>query len=451
MPLPKVPTLRSADGGVGFEDLFSVPETNQYYYRPTRKWWKQERVNSVLPGIPTGQMARGGKPVFIKPSDWLDQFRRIEQTTWAPGEPEIIEDKILSSNDWEDAPGKHVLNIYNPMPTLTGDAHAAAPWVDHLRLIYPTEAEEILDWMAWKVQHPDIKVNHAMFLGGREGIGKDWILQGLAAVVGASNYKTIQPTKLAGKNNAFVKSVILVVNEIHDVGDTGTINRYTLADAIKPYAAAPPPVLDCEDKYIRSHPVLNTLGLILLSNHKTDGIYLEADNRRYLVCWSTVRKEAFRKGFWIERYGWLRSEGAGHIAAFLRARDVSRFDPGAEPRQTEAFFGIVRANVDPKTEAMGDMLDELARPDAVTLAQLRNTEIGKGSEWLSNEPRTVGHKLGNCGYDAVKNAGDGRGKWSINGKQQVIYAKENLSPDERQAAADRLIKQLRGQQPLRVV
>ena len=439
VPLRKTPSVRSADGAVGFEDLFSVPGASRYYHLPSRGWWTREFVNSILPGIPTGEW-KSGKPVLMPAADWLDRYRRVEQSTYAPGESKIIESRLLSANGWEKREGVHVLNFYDPPQCALGDASKAGWWIDHMRRLYPNEADEIMDWCAFKVQHPEIKINHALFLGGGHGIGKDWIMQGLAAAVGPDNYKTVKPSKLVGKNNPFAKTVILVVNEARDEGDGGRIDRFKLYESTKDYAASPPLMLECEDKYIRSHPVLNTLGLAILSNHKTDGIFLESDDRRHLMAWSDVKKEEFTDGFWDERYKWIKGEGAGHVAAYLRQRDVTNYKPGAPPRKTAAFHEIVDASTAPEDDDLADALDELKRPNAVTLAMLLTTSCAADLEWMLKGKRAVPHRLERCGYVIVKNPNDARGKWSINGKGSKVYAKFELSPVARQLAAEKLTR-----------
>ena len=46
--------------------------------------------------------------------------------------------------------------------------------------------------------------------------------------------------------------------------------------------------------------MFNCLGLIITTNHKTDGIYLPADDRRHYVAWSLRTKEDFPDGI-LER------------------------------------------------------------------------------------------------------------------------------------------------------
>ena len=68
--------------------------------------------------------------------------------------------------------GVSILNLYRP-PTLVPVAGPVEPWLNHIRRIYPTDADHIVKWLAHRVQKPYEKVNHALVLGGGQGIGKD--------------------------------------------------------------------------------------------------------------------------------------------------------------------------------------------------------------------------------------------------------------------------------------
>src|SRR6516225_831626 len=118
------PDVRSADGHIGLEDFYAVPETNQFMFMPTRALWSKESVDSILPPV---QMPykRNGKFVKLKASVWLKQFRRVEQITWAPGLPAIIADRFVLDGGWIDHAGARCLNSYRPPPHCDGDAAQA--------------------------------------------------------------------------------------------------------------------------------------------------------------------------------------------------------------------------------------------------------------------------------------------------------------------------------------
>lgn len=54
--------------------------------------------------------------------------------------------------------------------------------------------------------------------------------------------------------------------------------------------------------------------------------------------------------------------GAGHVAAYLAERDLSKFNPRALPKRTPAFFDIVDTGQVPEDAELADALDQLGRP-----------------------------------------------------------------------------------------
>ncbi len=188
-------SIRSADGAIGLEDFYAVPWTSRFMFMPTRELWPADAVNSILPAIPTPRKVNG-KWVTIKPVTWLKQNRRVEQVSWVPGAPEIIEDRLITPRGWRDHPGARCLNLYRQPLVVPGDAGLAGPWVEHLEKIYPDDHEHISDWLAERVQAPAVKPNHALVLGGAPGIGKDTILAPVRIAVGPWNFRDVSPGNL---------------------------------------------------------------------------------------------------------------------------------------------------------------------------------------------------------------------------------------------------------------
>lgn len=115
-------------------------------------------------------------------------------------------------------------NLYRSPRLKLGKATQAAPWLDHINAAYGTDdAAHILRWLAHRVQRPAEKINHALVLGGAQGIGKDTLLEPIKHAVGPWNFQDISPTHLLGRFNGFVKSVILRVSEARDLGGRGSL------------------------------------------------------------------------------------------------------------------------------------------------------------------------------------------------------------------------------------
>jgi hypothetical protein len=360
--------------------------------------------------------------------------------TWAPGLPLIIRDRLLHEGGWIKKRGVSCFNLYLPPPTIVdGKPGEARKWLDHVRIVYPDDSDHVLDWLAHRVQRPEEKINHALVLGGEQGIGKDTLLEPAKYAIGPWNFQEASPIQVLGRFNGFLKAVILRISEARDLGEH---NRFAFYDHMKAYTAAPPDVLRIDEKHLREYAIINCCGVIIITttNHLTDGIYLPPDDRRHFVAWSALTKEDqhFQNRYWKDLWDWFRDGGSVHVAAYLAQRDLSRFDPKAPPPKTPAFWTIVESSRAPETSEIADAIDKLGKPDALTLIQLQNVAGGDFGEWLADRKnrRAIPQRLENCGYVPVRNPDvPSEGDWKIGGRRQVVYAKKALPLREQIAAA----------------
>ena len=109
--------------------------------------------------------------------------------------------------------------------------------------------------------------------------------------------------------------------------------------------------------------------------------------------------------YWRRLWGWYDAGGLRHVAAYLSELDLSGFDPAAPPPKTPAFWDIADAGRAPEDAEIADVLDALKRPDAVTLARIREKADVSLTEWLSDRRnrRAIPHRLEACGYTPVRN------------------------------------------------
>jgi Family of unknown function (DUF5906) len=328
-------------------------------------------------------------------------------------------------------------NLYRAPTLKPGNAAKADPWLEHLSKVYPNDAGHIIAWLAHRVQRPQQKINHALVLGGNQGIGKDTLLEPVKHAVGPWNFHEVSPQHMLGRFNGFLKSVILRVNEARDLGD---VDRFAFYDHMKAYTAAPPDVLRVDEKNLREYNIVNCCGVIITSNHKTDGIYLPADDRRHHVAWSDLNKEDFQRPYWNGLWHWYATGGTGHVAAYLAQLDISTFDPNAPPPKTAAFWDIVDASRAPEDAELADALEQLGNPDATTLIRVQNVATGDFETWMRERKnrRQIPHRFEQCGYVPVRNDAASGGLWKINDKRQAVYARKTLALRDRIAAACKL-------------
>jgi hypothetical protein len=82
------------------------------------------------------------------------------------------------------------------------------------------------------------KINHALVIGGAPGIGKDTLFEPVKQAIGPWNFVEVSPSQIMGRFTGFLKSVILRVSEVRDLGE---VNRYEFYEHMKAYTAARQP------------------------------------------------------------------------------------------------------------------------------------------------------------------------------------------------------------------
>jgi hypothetical protein len=163
-------------------------------------------------------------------------------------------------------------------------------------------------------------------------------------------------------------------------------------------------VLRIDEKNIREYSILNCCGIIITTNHKTDGIHLESGDRRHFVAWSDRTRADFTDAYWSDLYRWFDNGGNEVVAGYLRDLDLVGFNPKAPPK-TEAFWAIVVASIAPEDGEMADCLEKLGGPAATTIAQIQRVATAVFAEWLRDRrnARQIPHRLEGCGYALVRN------------------------------------------------
>jgi hypothetical protein len=138
--------------GVSSNDFYAYMPMHTYIFSPSREMWPPASVNARIPPIPIGDKK-------INASTWLDQNKPVEQMTWAPGEPMVIRDRLVSNGGWIERQGVAVFNLYLPPTNKRGNPALAGPWIEHGRKLYGDEFDHILNCLA-----------HRAYGGERSGV-----------------------------------------------------------------------------------------------------------------------------------------------------------------------------------------------------------------------------------------------------------------------------------------
>jgi hypothetical protein len=328
-----------------------IQDDESYFDMQDRREVSRQTFNALFRHIPCKSIHTARK---VEASICFDENRQamgakaLVGVTYAAGEDVIVtRDGDLFGNRWRDA-RPDVQNLRDGDITM---------WMDHCQALVPEQAEldHILDVMAFKVQHPEIKVNHAILHAGDEGSGKDTFWAPFIWAVCGDHLKNRGIMDNNSVNSQWgyqLESEILIINELKEP-DAAT--RRQLANQLKPIIAAPPEMLPINRKGLHPYYMANRLFVLAFSNDPVP-ISLASQDRRWFCVWSTApRMDSNRaKKIW----DWYRSGGFGMIARFLRDRDVSQFNPSAPPMWTEFKANLIEHGMSMAESYLVDMLRE---------------------------------------------------------------------------------------------
>lgn len=418
------------------DEFFYYGPEDKYFQVEKRAWYTGSAVSKVVKKVSTGQ----GKAVDAE--DWIAAHRPVQEVGWFPGMPQLIEGQRFTDHGWEDWEGWKALNTYIPPTIQLGDPELAKPFLDHVAMVYPQDAEHILDWLAFKVQNPGTKINHALLLGGGQGIGKDTIVDSILPAVGLANVHDVGPSDFSRSFNPFAKSVILRVSELRDLGER---NRNNFYEHMKTYVAAPPNTIYVSEKYRSEYPIPNVMGVIYTTNNRTGGLWLPEDDRRHYVAWSDLQAKDIPEEYFRTYYQWLHDGGAEHVAALMHQRDLSQFDPGERPLKTRSMQKMVQAARSPEYEEFLTILNQMGFPDAIMIGELidqANSNLGKADEmtagdsdfgfWLKDRKNRskMPHRMEEVEYVKVLNPNAKSGLWKKDRSVVTVYARTDLTDVE---------------------
>ena len=231
------------------------------------------------------------------------------------------------------------------------------PWLSHCRRLVPDAdaLEHCFDVMAYKLQHPQVKINHAVLHTGIQGSGKDSMWAPMIwGVCGPNNvnYGLLDSDKINSQFNYALESEILVLNELRE---PDAKDRRALANRLKPVIAAPPEYLSVNRKGLHPYDMVNRLFVLAFSNDAVP-ITLDSQDRRWFAIKSTAPRMSPEAG--AELWRWFMAGGLSACAAWLAQRDVRAFNPGGAPPMTEFKFTLIEQGMSANESYLVDMIRE---------------------------------------------------------------------------------------------
>jgi hypothetical protein len=277
--------------------------------------------------------------------------------TYAAGEDVLVaRDGLVYGNRW-----------VNARPDMSasdaiGDGDIT-PWLDHCRVLVPepSELSHIFNVMAYKVQNPNVKINHAVLHGGDEGCGKDSMWAPFLWAIGGMhqhNRSIIENKGLESQWGYALEAEVVILNELRE---SEARERRALSNKLKPIIAAPPETLTINRKGLHPYDMLNRLQVLAFTNDPLP-ITIPSQDRRWFCCWSRAPRMAEELS--IPLWRWYKSGGFEKIAAWLWQRDVSTFNPAAAPPVTEWKLNMVEHGLSVAESFLVDLMAKRVGPFA---------------------------------------------------------------------------------------
>jgi hypothetical protein len=292
---------------------------------PTQQWDVAQfdsMFNNFL-GKPTGSIS---KELFKEGS----VLRRYHYIAFRPGAKETAG---VEYNVWRPS----------PIQPVAGDTSV---WNEHINYLFQdeTKAKHVLDWMAWVLQNPARKPNHALLIVGKNtGTGKSLIATIFEQLIGVKNTQRPKNSSMGGDFNAWLRDCRLcIIEEVYQVGRRENLNamRDILTEAR----------VEVNIKGISAFTIENFVAVMGVSNHP-DALPLDKYDRRWLVVEtleSRKDRDYYEPLFKMARG--IDTASLSAIYAELLARDL------------QGYSGLDAA---PETTARAQMI-ELSRDDAET-------------------------------------------------------------------------------------
>jgi hypothetical protein len=307
-------------------DRFAYIQTDDGYFdMQDRREIGRSTFNALFRHIGCLSIHNGQK---IEASVCYDQNRQAKGAkalvgiTYAAGESVLTaRDGLAYGNRWRDA---------RPQP-VPGDVSL---WLAHVERMVPIdyEREHLLNALAYKVQNPNKKINHAILVGGHPGSGKDTMLAPFFWSIGGKDKMNCSLVKNEDLSSQWGYSLECEVMEIAELRQAEAKDRRALENSLKPIIAAPPELLQVNRKGLHPYMALNRVFVVAFSNERA-AISLPSDDRRWFCIWADAAGPLPNA---LEIWNWYFAGGFAAVAAWLHSRNVSAFNPSAAPPMTEA-------------------------------------------------------------------------------------------------------------------
>lgn len=257
-------------------------------------------------------------------------FKKVTHTTYFPGRPVFFDEQDLETGS--------ITPRYNTWRDTGCESGNGEPskFLEHIHGLIPDDVvrEEILDYLAFCTQHQGTKTSFCPLITGEQGIGKSYLLQVMAAILGPSHVTEVTTENLSSNFNTWAEgSSMVFVEEIMALGKREITNR------MKTYLTSPTLMIEGKGANVRKVP--NRVNFMLFSNEQTP-LILEKDDRRFLVYRSPMKSKD--ELYYDRLFASLEGGEMHDIRGYLERRNITEFIPNKRAIMTEAKQQIIASS-----------------------------------------------------------------------------------------------------------
>lgn len=238
-----------------------------------------------------------------------------------------------------DPNGRTALNLWRALPPRTYTVDIS-PFYQHIKYLFSDDAERFLDWLAHIEQQPGVLPHHGwLHIADNTGTGRNWLSSVISRLWRGYVAPSVDMDALINGsfNGALAGRMIAIVDEIR----TGAReDAYTMEGKIRNMLTEETRYI--KPKYGKEYVEHNSCRWLLFSNHKNAIPMSKTDRRWYVV---HLTDEPRSEAIYAHLYALLDHPGfVDSIGAWLRQRDLSRFNPGARPPMNAAKLKAIAAS-----------------------------------------------------------------------------------------------------------
>lgn len=343
-----------------------VAATEEFYRHSTGerygyKSWDSVYGKRLLPtekqledaGVPVNQ-ANLARP-FVEASRYALNIVKVPTVWDYTYDPSTTDTLVVNE-------GKCYVNTYrkcSPHPVPADAEYAGNLFLRHMDLLIkePEYRRILIDWLAYHVVCPGVKIRWAPLIQGAEGCGKTLLADIMATVLGKAHVKPIGGKDISSGYTEWATGHQLVVLE--EVRINGA-NRYEVMNTFKPLITNS--TIPVSQKFENSRHVPNCTNYILLTNHK-DSLALDHSSRRYFVLQSSIQTKAQvekmqRDGHFAALYEMMRQKAGGLRAWFETWAISAEFDPDGSAPTTGYLHDLINDSANEVTAAVRRFITE---------------------------------------------------------------------------------------------